>query len=397
MNHAGEAHPIGLPVTDIISGNGHEPAATWQDVPVSKRRLAIVGSHPATRELAPYDDPMTEIWLFNESAQKPSVYRRWDALLQIHLPEVYTSLANWVNAEHWKWLQEEHAGKRIYMQEVDPRVPASVRYPLEEILQMTPRHYLRSSPAMALALAIYLGYKHVLLYGSELTSNTEYAYQATNYAYWIGFADGHGVELELHCWQAEFDQLIYGYEGELQIEREFYEGRAVEMEQVWKTKEAGLTKLKNLLNEAMLENEFTKVGDLTVDIENAALAAGEAFGILSEARRYAGREDMISRQEFERTAAQAQTAGDELRTEKDKAFGKCEYVWNAWRQSGKLEALNQLRKFLNEKTQLAYDCGMKYGIYAENLRFMQEYDRGLQAAGGVRALGNPEAYQKAID
>lgn len=283
------------------------------------------------------------------------------------------------------------------MQEVDPRVPASVKYPLEEILRMTPRHYLRSSPAMALALGIYLGYEHILLYGSELTSNTEYSYQATNYAYWIGFADGRGINLDLHCWQGEFDQRIYGYEGELQIERGYYEGRAVEIEPMWKTNEYALTKLKNELNEAMLDNKFDEVGQLTVEIENAALAAGEAFGILSEARRYVEHEGLISRQEFEKTAAKAQTAGDELRTKKDEAFGKCEYVWNVWKQSGKLAALNQLRELLNERNQLAYDCGMKLGIYAENLRFMQEYDRGLQAAGGVRALGNPDAYQKAID
>jgi hypothetical protein len=63
--------------------------------------LAIVGSHPATREYAPYDDTRFEIWLFNEAAQKPSVYKRWDGLLQIHKEQVYSSLTNWVNKDHW--------------------------------------------------------------------------------------------------------------------------------------------------------------------------------------------------------------------------------------------------------------------------------------------------------
>jgi hypothetical protein len=359
---------------------------------VSGKALAIVGSHPATRENAPYDDERFEIWLMIEAPQKPEVYKRWDAALQIHGADVYANEHNWVNSRHWEWLQEKR-GKPIWMQEVDARVPDSVRYPIEGVLKLTPYRYLRSTPAMALALAIYLGYGEIWLYGSELSSNTEYAYQATNYAFWIGFAHGRGIDLHLECWQAEFSQRIYGYEGELQLDVETYAARVLEIETSWKANENALTKLGNRLNEAMLENQFDKVGTLSVEIENAAIAAGTTFGILSEARRYAERTSPISRQEFERAGALAQNDGDELRTEKDKAFGKCEYVWNAWKQSGKLAALNQLRTFLGEKTKLAYDCGVKFGIYSENLRFMSEYDRRLEAAGGVRALGKPEEYR----
>ncbi len=123
------------------------------------RSLAIVGSHPDTRENAPFDDPNFEIWLYNEAPQKPEVYSRWDACLQIHLPEVYSATHNWVNADHWEWLQKDHGpDKRIFMQDVDHRVPNSVKYPLEEILEQFERRYLRSSPAEALALALHLGY-----------------------------------------------------------------------------------------------------------------------------------------------------------------------------------------------------------------------------------------------
>ena len=118
-----------IPVTNQTATkpgqNGHHKA------------LAIVGSHPTTRELAPYDDPRFDILLFNEAAQKPEVYKRWDMLLQIHLPEVYRSEHNWVNKDHWKWLQEKH-GKPIYMQHVDPDVPDSVEYPLDGILKLYP-------------------------------------------------------------------------------------------------------------------------------------------------------------------------------------------------------------------------------------------------------------------
>src|SRR5512139_875648 len=275
MNHAGDTLD-GLPVmTILLNGNGgHDHGVGWAELPIARRSLAIVGSHSATRELAPYDDLSVEIWLFNESAMKPEVYRRWDALLQIHSPDVYSSDQNWVNKDHWEWLQQNH-GKRIFMQDVDPRVPNSVKYPLDGILGMIPYRYLRSSPAMALALAIYLGYKHIMLYGSELTSNTEYAYQATNYAFWIGFAHGRGIDLELHCWQSEFNQSIYGFEGEAQIDKQHFEDRYAENEQAWRQSENILAKMKQRIDQAMLEHKYDEVGRLILDIEQASQAAGE--------------------------------------------------------------------------------------------------------------------------
>src|SRR3970040_2154965 len=107
------------------------------------KRLAIVGSHPATRANAPWHDESFEVWLFNESAMKPEVYKRWDGLLQIHKEQVYASPTNWVNKDHWEWLQQDHGpDKRIWMQDVDPRVPNSVRYPLEEGWGLLPFPFL---------------------------------------------------------------------------------------------------------------------------------------------------------------------------------------------------------------------------------------------------------------
>ena len=352
------------------------------------RSLAIVGSHPDTRENAPFDDPNYEIWLFNEAPQKPEVYKRWDASLQIHKEKVYSSTENWVNKDHWEWLQKDHGpGKRIFLQDVDPRIPNSVKYPLEGVLSLINRRYLRSSPAEALGLAIYLGYKDISLYGSDLHSNTEYHYQAINYAYWIGFADGRpDITLNLECWHNEFDQLIYGYEGELQLEHEYFAECFREHEIVWKSKSKAYEKFKNKLDRAMLEKKFVKVGELSLQLENCAIALGESGGAKVEALQYSERTNEISRQEFERRSAQAQLDGEEAENLKNHIAGKCEYVWNVWRQTGQLEALNQLREFLREKTNASLEMGKQLGIFGENLAYMNEYDRVVTAAGGTRAV-----------
>jgi hypothetical protein len=358
----------------------------WGVIPPPKA-LAIVGSHPATRELAPWDDPRFEIWLFNESAQKPSIYKRWDALLQIHQEKVYASLTNWVNKDHWEWLQQNHGpDKRIFMQDVDPRIPNSVKYPLEEVLALVPYHYLRSSPAMSLALAIYLGYKEIWLYGSELSSGTEYAYQAINYAFWIGFAHGRGIDLHLECWQSEFNQPIYGYEGEAQIPLTYYAERAMQHASARKGNDSTVEKLQDRIKRAMIDNDPIKVGELSLNLETALQAAGEAAGAQGEAERYAKREDMISRQEFERTAGYAMIDGEKFQKDMYFASGKVEFVWNAWKNSGRLEHLNALRGFIKERNDAAYKMGLKLGVYRENIHYQSEYDKYVQAMGGKRAL-----------
>jgi hypothetical protein len=352
------------------------------------RSLAIVGSHPDSREKAPFDDPNYEIFLFNEAPQKTEIYKRWDTSLQIHKPEVYTSETNWVNKDHWKWLQQDHGpDKRIFMQEADPRVPNSVRYPIEGVRSLVPYQYLRSSPALALALAIYLGYKDIELYGSDLSSNTEYHYQAVNYAFWIGFAHGHGVNLDMQCWRSEFyEQPIYGYEGELQLDNDFFEEVHREHEIVWKIKNNACKKLQSRLDDAILNNKFDKAADLSLTLETAMVNTAEQLWSMKEAERYAERTDHVSRQEFERVSAQAQLDGEDSKTSMDHSAGKCEYVWNIWKQHGVLEAKNQFRTFLKEKNEHAESVGKNLGIFRSNLMFMNEYDARVTAAGGQRAV-----------
>jgi hypothetical protein len=238
-----------------------------------------------------------------------------------------------------------------------------------------------------LALAIYLGYKDIELYGSDLSSNTEYHYQAVNYAFWIGFAHGHGVNLDMQCWRSEFyEQPIYGYEGELQLDNDFFEEVHREHEIVWKIKNNACKKLQSRLDDAILNNKFDKAADLSLTLETAMVNTAEQLWSMKEAERYAERTDHVSRQEFERVSAQAQLDGEDSKTSMDHSAGKCEYVWNIWKQHGVLEAKNQFRTFLKEKNEHAESVGKNLGIFRSNLMFMNEYDARVTAAGGQRAV-----------
>jgi hypothetical protein len=311
----------------------------------------------------------------------------------MHKPEVYASEANWVNSKHWPWLQEDHGNglfgrKRIWMIDRDERVPNSVRFPIEQVMALIPFPYMRSSPALALGLAIVMGYKHIALYGSELSSNTEYRYQAINYAFWIGYALGHGVDIDLQCWHSEFyEQPIYGYGGETQIERDYFRRRAEDHKVVWNLREKAYDKVRDKLNQHIFNNEYDKAGEMSLNLEEVALSWGESYGMMSEALRYSERENEISRQEFERVTAQAIMDGEKAQKNVAHAGGKCEYVWNVWMQTrGNLEARNQFRQFVKEKADLAFECGKLLGKHRENGHYMDEYDKRVTALGGQRAV-----------
>jgi hypothetical protein len=352
------------------------------------RKLAICGSHPSTRALAPFDDPDFDIWVLNEAPLAEWV-KRWDACIQIHKREVYSAEKNWVNPKYWAWLQEAH-GKPIYLQDIDPRVPDSVRYPLDEILATVPGgqfHDIESGPSYALVLALYLGYEEIHVWGVELTSNTEYSYQLPDWKFWVGVALGMGVRLVLHSGEIHFKARLYGYEGEIQIERQYYQGRMTELETAWHNADNALKRSKERIMTAILERKYDKMPDMVKACQNAAVECGLMAGALAEAQKYASKEQLISRQEFEKRAARAQNEGEEMRVLMYNAGGKVEYVFNVWKSHPEsYEAVTQLRQFVQEQMKYAYDTGALMGVFKENNQYLDEYDKRLTAAGGVRTL-----------
>jgi hypothetical protein len=124
------------------------------------------------------------------------------------------------------------------MQEVDPLVPASVRYPLEDALDLMDGltvggrrpDYLTSTASFVVALAILKGYREIDGDGVEMDSNTEYTFQREGFLFWLGLAHGRGIRLTLHCMDGVFySQPMYGYGGSLAKPPEEYRLRAEDL------------------------------------------------------------------------------------------------------------------------------------------------------------------------
>lgn len=212
---------------------------------MKKDTVVIVGTHVVTRGLAPFGDKEKDFWLFNEAATQDFA-KKVDAVFQMHSPEIFLNKANRNDKGHAKWMQEKHPFP-IYMQEAYPECPAAVKYPLHEVTAdvfgsikkkrldgtMETVQYFSSSVAYAVALAIYLGYKTIEIYGVEMQTDTEYHFQRDGLLLVVGIAMGRGINVIMPKATVLMRGLLYGYEGDIVIHRQVFESKhqALEIEE----------------------------------------------------------------------------------------------------------------------------------------------------------------------
>lgn len=349
-------------------------------------KLAIVGSGPDTRDNAPWEDPEYDVWVFNEAGNHPWC-KRWDAVFQMHEPEIYQG-HNTKDANHWDWLQQAH-GKPIYMQEVDPLVPDSVAYPLDEAKALAGVRMFPTTFAYMAALAILQGYKEIKIFGVELSA-TEYKYQAAGYYFWFGFLRGRlGAEnvdsAILHVGNNLFELPLYGYEGNYAFGVDHFADRARCLDNEWQAAERNAKNIKKAIERAVEKREADKITQYVKDFQAAMLLSGEKAGALAEAERYQTFGSRYAdRGGFESAAAKAQQLGESKKPFVWHYSGMIEYVWNVWKQNNSAQAKQQMFTFIDAMGTLAYETGAALGVYKENAGYMMKYDDMAQANGGEK-------------
>jgi len=88
-------------------------------------------------------------------------------------------------------------------------------YPIDTIIKIFKTDYFSNTVDYALALAIYKGFTEIGLYGINMLSGSEYAYQKAGVEFWIGQAMGRGIKVINHSPISTIlktrDGLLYGY------------------------------------------------------------------------------------------------------------------------------------------------------------------------------------------
>lgn len=168
-----------------------------------------------------------EIWTVNHAfVLGEEKIPRIDRVFEIHKKSWFLRKELSSATEYWEWLKQ--APCPVVMQDVDPEIPSSVRYPREQIDRYIFGKLLRgdeinvyytSSFSYMLAMAIYEQVDRVEIYGIEMASDTEYGYQKPGGEFMIGAAIGRGVEVVLHPLSELCKARVYGYDGVPNIPR----------------------------------------------------------------------------------------------------------------------------------------------------------------------------------
>jgi hypothetical protein len=80
------------------------------------------------------------------------------------------------------------------MQAKNDDVPMSIEFP-KDILLKKFRRYFTNSISWEIALAIYEGFKEIFIFGVDMATDGEYAFERPSVEYFCGYAEGAGCKL----------------------------------------------------------------------------------------------------------------------------------------------------------------------------------------------------------
>ncbi len=164
------------------------------DAAQSKRKVAIIGWAGTSRDLAPWADPSWEKWGLNTMAQHLPYAQNLSRLYQIHTADDVRKDAI-DDPPYWKWMCENQTIP-IYMHFPQPEIPMAVQFPTEEILKKY-RNYLTNTVSWMIAHAIEEGAETIGVWGVDMAAASEYAAQRPSCEYYLGLAEGKGIEIVL--------------------------------------------------------------------------------------------------------------------------------------------------------------------------------------------------------
>ena len=170
-----------------------------------KPKCALVGFCQSSRDLTPYLDNDFEIWGLN----KGYIFQaKWDRWFEMHGPGIY----KWPIRRPHRHMDFLRAQPIVYLHVADPEIPNSVAFPLKEVADdiglnvfrlmadnslesMVENPYLSSSIAYEIALAIHERFEEIHLYGIDLNTGGEYAWQKPGVEFLLGVAAARGIKV----------------------------------------------------------------------------------------------------------------------------------------------------------------------------------------------------------
>ncbi len=166
-----------------------EPAKVEPATEPAPLKVALVGTAPSSRMLAPFNDQSWQIWVCSPGNQ--NAVPRADAWFELH--------------QNLHWPENQSYGlpyieflKRLpiplYMQD-QSYCQNAISFPKEQMVNEFGRDFFTSSFAWMMALAISKGAKEIALYGIDMASRDEYILQRPGFYFFKHMAEKRGIKV----------------------------------------------------------------------------------------------------------------------------------------------------------------------------------------------------------
>lgn len=180
------------------------------------KTVIIVGTGASLNQLNPDHYPDAEYWGLNNHHITPEVadipFTRWFELHNLDLIKANPNNKPESIQHHLDWLNTTTLP--VYMFPHHPHnFPTYTPYPVDDILNFLPVRYLTSTPAWETALAIWEGFERIGIYGVDLVTGTEYAYQRPCLEFLLGIAWAKNIDIVIPTGSELLKAShLYGYE-----------------------------------------------------------------------------------------------------------------------------------------------------------------------------------------
>ena len=168
-------------------------------------KIAMVGTAPSSRRLAPFADTSWKIWACSPANQDLPRVDQWF--------EVHSNLL-WPENQHYgasyvEWLKKQTFP--IYMQD-NSIVPNATPLPIQALVQEFGKYFFTSSFAYMLAMGILAKADEIAMFGIDMASKDEYILQRPGGHYFMQEATKRGIKVSVPYESdlAQFPEL-YGY------------------------------------------------------------------------------------------------------------------------------------------------------------------------------------------
>jgi hypothetical protein len=164
-------------------------------------KIAMIGTAPSSRMLAPFNDPSWKIWAC--SPGNMNALPRVDTWFELHSNLLWPEHESY-GKPYIEWLKQQKFP--IYMQERWPTteghmvslqtiVPNAVPFPKDEMVAEFGDDFFTSSFTWMMALAIKMGATEIALYGIDMASRDEYIRQRPGFFFFRYLARQRGIKV----------------------------------------------------------------------------------------------------------------------------------------------------------------------------------------------------------